>query len=135
MDKAGKAGVDYVMREIEFRMWDKETQSFLYIKQMNSNETVQAEHILHDGKLEQYTGLKDKHGKKIFEGDNLEFDDKQIGGIKGIGKVIWCDKLLYVNAPGYYLEFKGRITSFPFNCKIIGNAFENPELVSDGGVE
>ncbi len=106
--------------------------------------------------VEQYTGLTDKHGKKIFEGDivqyqNLmDFDIQSVvkfgeylqdgsngeyNGTKCIGFYVevdnftcpdWCD-----NQPEYFNEYwkYQNILEVARECEIIGNIHDNPELL------
>jgi len=71
----------------------------------------------------QYTGLKDKDGKDIYEGDILEYRDED--NIKEIHKVFWGDASF--QCAGQYLEHLYLTT----NWKIIGNIYENPELLEE----
>ena len=83
----------------------------------------------------QYTGLTDKNGKKIFEGDIIKY--KNTDGIKFngvaltvIGKVVYNEK----NA-SFAISGKDEIGAkhydyFPIkNIEVIGNIFDNPELL------
>ena len=80
--------------------------------------------------LSRAIGLNDNNGKKIFIGDIIKFDDTQIGGVKGIGEVVEnLDPCL--DNPGYgviVVPNKG-YAPFPWGCEVIGNIFENPELL------
>ena len=64
----------------------------------------------------QYTGLKDKNGKKIFEGDILEDGYPVVYGDWNCG----CCANIY----GYELGFDSR-----YNLEVIGNIYENSELL------
>ena len=83
----------------------------------------------------QYTGLTDKNGKKIFEGDIIKY--KNTDGIKFngvaltvIGKVVYNEK----NA-SFAISGKDEIGAkhydyFPIkNIEVIGNIHDNPELL------
>lgn len=78
-----------VMRELKFRAWDNESQQFLDVEAHFSNEVsvtpdewsrgniTPARFLVDQSKitLMQYTGLKDKNGVEIYEGDIVrEFD-------------------------------------------------------------
>lgn len=83
----------------------------------------------------QYTGLKDNDGKKIFEGDIVEYEDEAPGQYeyhddlcinRGVveyeeGTFYWTNA---VSAVLVECVYKGIA-----DCKVIGNIFDNPELL------
>ena len=82
----------------------------------------------------QYTGLTDKNGKKIFEGDILQFD--YIGknlGVNGIAFVSFQNGKFGVEW-GYHKEFVCLDGFANTTLEVIGNIHDNPELLerSDG---
>jgi uncharacterized phage protein (TIGR01671 family) len=85
--------------------------------------------------IEQYTGLKDKHGKEIYEGDIVS-EEFEYGGEKAktIWQVRWCDdecafELHYVS--GFEVDDCWLVADDEENYKVIGNIHENPELIGE----
>ena len=124
----------------KFRAWDKLNNEMYVVEQINFNrgefESIGygITFLREAGKVElmQSTGLKDKNGKEIFEGDILT------NGID-VMSIKRHDTL------GFYIDFKGEIDfiadgadleEFEEDAKeiadiieIIGNIYENPELL------
>lgn len=126
------------MREIKFRAWLKEKKimgevlgiDILHKEIFFSNEDVDCyEHVdFKNIELMQYTELKDKNNKEIYEGDIVKLRANH-----GIGVVKYYDewgafvveyvksKPLVVLGMSYYKE----------DIEVIGNIYENPELLGE----
>lgn len=70
--------------------------------------------------ITQFTGLLDKHGKKIFEGDIVRYDSDTKPHIIEYKKNEWCED-------GFYSGYLTYFTSDQY--EVIGNVFENSELL------
>jgi uncharacterized phage protein (TIGR01671 family) len=77
----------------------------------------------------QFTGLVDKNGKEIYEGDVLRFDNYMHQG-----KVVFDFGQFFVQIDGrFYCSIAA--LAHPkdgYGCEIIGNIYENPELLING---
>ena len=122
------------MREIKFRAWDTVGKQWLWITGFETAETSVSDGytldgLFHDGDyvgkegivLMQYTGLKDKNGKEIYEKDVCKLDNFT-------GVVVFSD--------GCFRISDGRRTAYfiSTDCReveVIGNVFENGELLND----
>jgi len=111
------------MREIKFRAWDKEKKEWVYF---GLNEVYGMGQDLPNGyakidfdKLMQYTGLKDKNGKEIYEGDIVTdaVGDKR--------EIIFEDGWFCCKYPD-----GSRYCPTESNRAVIGNIYENQELLS-----
>jgi uncharacterized phage protein (TIGR01671 family) len=84
------------------------------------------------GTVGQYTGLKDKNGKMIFEGDILSTDN---GTFSNTGRGITREhKGMYVSFYGQDLLGRDCFDELHAACdkrEIIGNIFSNPELLQE----
>lgn len=122
------------MREIKFRAWDKNDQmmyevSEMVYSQMGIDWKAKGDHALEswrgDADFMQYTGLKDKNGKEIYEGDLLAWEND---GERDLYKVIYeapSFKYTHLKNP----EFIGATKAFDelesLDFEVIGNIYEN----------
>jgi uncharacterized phage protein (TIGR01671 family) len=143
------------MREIKFRAWDKLKHSIVDVACVNwvdgyallwkrtgsarSTYGVELDSI----ELMQYTGLKDKNGVEIYEGDICR---------EQVNQYIWLYLITTVSSMGNNLfavcrwrnftitDGESIMGSYPENgnwnyisitLEIIGNIYENPELLSE----
>lgn len=83
----------------------------------------------------QYTGMTDKNGKKIFEGDVLNVHD-QIPMFDGYDtdEIVYNGKVMYIKNQGMYVcegnnDGNALCALNLGKCEIIGNVHDNPELL------
>lgn len=123
------------MREIKFRAWDKKTKIMIDLVKMTP---LSVDSKLLPGvflpfednwELMQYTGLKDKNGKEIYEGDTVRLGEGSKGYETRPGKAA----IIYRSAQYFAQHTDGgwfRMGSMnPENIEVIGNIYENPELL------
>jgi len=112
------------MRDIKFRAWHQK------VKIMSDSFNVwdmqlPGIEIDRGGILMQYTGLKDKNGVEIYEGDITNF-----------GVIEWCENIGFDggggNHSGFYFKRCAGELEYHDNmdeCEVIGNIYENPKLL------
>jgi hypothetical protein len=117
------------MRAIKFRAWDKENKSMTHCWDIKHIPQTVIAYLGHDSPIElmQFTGLLDKNGKEIYEGDIIEYDQQWWSS--GDGKL---KEVVTFNSDASYAHFSaGDWTVEPEEVEIIGNIYENPELIKD----
>lgn len=119
-------------REIKFRAWDKDKKELREVTGINwYDEYIWVDETPMSGDklpvettpILQYTGLKDKNGKEIYEGDILK------DGVF-ISQVVW-------NTEGAYFHLKRgdtysgyTLSSEVDRCEVVGDIYTNPELLT-----
>lgn len=129
------------MREVKFRLWlDNEMLSHEQLIRMDQDThamyTIITKEKQEEGTvLMQYTGLKDKDGVEIFEGDVLrrvseEWDVDAVYKVVwgGIDYPAWDVKPWYEGESNFFSDYEN--ADEWGTLEIIGNIYENPELLN-----
>ena len=130
----------------KFRFYDKENKIMVYADTddellpyypdeiyttWQTYDLSAIEHLANDEDyiVMQCTGLKDKNGKLIYEGDILIQKEENGGPTKKL--VIWEEEGGYLGLKDLKKSFLGVVTFhlFGYTYEVIGNIHENPELL------
>ena len=122
-------------REIDFRAW------FIYVVPGNGKrmfyeiqrgaDGMTFEHFLYDGEdngppsrfiIMQYTGLNDRLGKRIYEGDVVKFLHAKK---ETVLPVCWGIGGWWAKGRGWFKDLREIYN----RCEVVGNLYENPELL------
>lgn len=112
------------MRPIEFRAWDKDTKQFNYFDNDNDDYPESFWALNSSKPLMQYTGLKDKNGVKIFEGDIIKFSSSYGSSYRRKDVVEWSDGRL-----SWSLRHRAHLLFSTYHHEVIGNIYQHPELL------
>lgn len=128
------------MSRVRFKIWDKTRNKWLFSNCGQFLLTQEGKAMFHmdgDNPLEpiidqieyevlMYTGLKDKNGTEIYEGDIIKYSHKAVGEIK---------REVRYKYGMYGIEGRHEGTQIPFanilgsEREVVGNIYENPELL------
>jgi uncharacterized phage protein (TIGR01671 family) len=123
---------DGMGRVIEFRGWDKNSNEMLSMEDLLRFEVLSESCPLIDVlsyggssiELMQFTGLNDKNGVKIFEGDVVRFNLRGSDDLQPRYGEIGA-----VHITKYGPAFGGWASEYCNNIEILGNIHQNPELL------
>ncbi len=126
------------MREIKYRAWDKNTKIMIgannpYVNQFIAGTVASAFTGLHEDNhpytFMQYTGLKDKNGVEIYEGDIVKWESEDYE--------LYNYKIIFENCSYYAESILGNKSMIGgtlakdrnIYIEVIGNIYQNKELL------
>ncbi len=129
------------MREMKFKAWSPKENKFILSNQIGKQDiptraTRQGFALKTNFILLQYTGLKDKTGKEIYEGDIVKHEYDHLGLRKEklheieIGHIVYCKDNIAFQVKGFnsydcfWMKKHG-------DLEVIGNIYENSELLKE----
>lgn len=131
------------MRELKFRVYIPDHGKFSYF-QLNDFDYSDRYLHQHSYPVQQYTGLKDKNGNEIYEGDIVNYsrlrlvtteNPKGVFSTKAIEDGDFVGEIIFIY-PGFCWSYEHKryddiepMTQASHRYEIVGNIFETPELL------
>lgn len=135
------------MREYKFRVWDTENKEMLKVQELDFEDTFYGGRLsirtdqyndyfdIEDMILMQYTGLKDKNGKEIYEGDIIfdSFYERK-------AKVVFLEGAFWLDYIEDFKEYETIHKRYQLLAnydnksvlEVIGNIYDNKKLLEEG---
>lgn len=124
-------------RTLKFRAWDRneklmhdvivmQRDEFIAVPEIGTNGWELSKRKLSDVEVMQFTGLHDRIGTEIYEGDIVTYYDD------GAPDAVPLTRVVTYDAPSFWLAKKVDVESFSTPEaieQVIGNIYENPELL------
>ncbi len=112
------------MRELKFRVWVDDYMDYLDLNDFAFREYIISSDVI----ILQYTGLKDRLGQEVYEGDLLKMSTP--------GKLNDSFyKIIFENGCFLLQDTKFPLTKVVFSSmlenKVVGNIYENPKLLQE----
>jgi uncharacterized phage protein (TIGR01671 family) len=115
------------MRQLKFRAWSSITSKMMLWEDINRlgnlNKLIGLNHV----SVQQFTGLKDKNGKEIYEGDIVStVTDKLM-------VVTWSNRFasFCIHREGWAFQHWFGEACNPEDCEVMGNIYENAGLLNN----
>lgn len=143
----------FEMREIKLRAWDKDNNCMIYnwykvvVEDFTKNRFIGRQKQTLATEVMQFTGLKDKNGKEIYEGDIVRYkycNETSLSEAHYFKYIVewnelnnkWCFVQPHKPDGNVLDEFytggqDGQNLNKYFRIEVIGNIYENPELLKE----
>lgn len=128
-----------MMREFKFRVWSDETKMMYHSHRPNgtNNPMWSYDSVFRANNpkthIMQYTGIKDKNGKEIYESDIIQIKDRFVMWSRSRGQIVEDVNAIVVWSGDGFIPQRSANTRLWIldmaQYEVIGNIYENPEMI------